>query len=501
MAPRDDEYVDGAEFDDDIEEADDVSDDSDEFHALPSLPSASVRATLADRGGGGVRPPQRGVSAQGGDAVDAGAAGGKRARKAGMMGKSGGGYSWEAAYKRSWDQVHEDESGNLESAVRHMLETNKRRRRLHDAVPVQRGIIRHFVLVLDLSADMLDRDLRPNRFDLTLQYVRQFVADYFDQNPIGQLAILCTRDGLAERLTLMGGNTIDHAAVLRNRRKLEPRGEPSLQNALEMARSALAHLPTSNTREVLLLSASLTSVDPGNIHQTIEKLAADKIQVSVISLAAEMHILKDMCTETGGEFSVVLNEDHYQETLQKFVPPRVISEHRHEARGDDGADLLVMGFPRRLPHSAPASLCACHGRILSLRKSDDSHSAEAAPRGYQCPRCMSKVCQVPTDCPVCGITIIMSTHLARSYQHLFPVRNFLPLGWDAAPTFMGDACFACNAPFPAPPSDASKAESAPPEEAALAPSQRYRCPRCKNDFCLECDAFIQEQLHQCPGCT
>ena len=108
-------------------------------------------------------------------------------------------------------------------------------------MPVQRGIIRHFVLILDLSEDMSDRDLRPTRFDLTLQLARQFVAEYFDQNPIGQLAILCARDGLAERLSLMGGNTFDHGAVLSSRRKLEPRGEPSIQNALEMALSSLTH--------------------------------------------------------------------------------------------------------------------------------------------------------------------------------------------------------------------------------------------------------------------
>lgn len=504
MPPRDEEYVESAAIDDEsIDGEEDVSDDSDEYHALPSLPSMPVRTALAERtasrtrGRGDPDGPGAGEHDRG-RAPDSA----KRPRRGGVMNKTGG-YSWEAAYKRSWDQVHEDESGNLESAVRHMLESNKRKRRLHDAAPMQRGIIRHFVLILDLSADMLERDLRPNRFDLTLQYARQFVADYFDQNPIGQLAILCTRDGLAERLSLMGGNTVDHASVLRNRRRLEPRGEPSTQNALEMARSALAHLPSSNTREVLFISASLTSVDPGNIHNTIDQLVADGVQVSVISLAAEMHILRELCERTGGEFGVVLNEDHYLELLQRFVPPRVIT-HRPQAQAadTDAADLFVMGFPRRLPFNAPAAFCACHGRIVSARKASDTLDAESAPRGYTCLRCASKVCQVPTDCPVCGITIIMSTHLARSYHHLFPVKNYLPMGWGAVTATAEPGCFACNVPFPPKPdSDKDAPSEAPTEEAALAPSSRYRCPRCQHDFCLECDAFIQEQLHQCPGCT
>lgn len=78
-------------------------------------------------------------------------------------------------------------------------------RTLHDSAPVQRGIIRHLILILDLSESMLEKDLRPSRFLLTLQYAREFVSEFFDQNPIGQLSILGTREGVAERITSMSG--------------------------------------------------------------------------------------------------------------------------------------------------------------------------------------------------------------------------------------------------------------------------------------------------------
>lgn len=52
---------------------------------------------------------------------------------------------------------------------------------------------------------MLEKDLRPSRFLLTLQYAREFVSEFFDQNPIGQLSILGTREGIAERITGMSG--------------------------------------------------------------------------------------------------------------------------------------------------------------------------------------------------------------------------------------------------------------------------------------------------------
>ena len=27
-----------------------------------------------------------------------------------------------------------------------------------------------------------------------------------------------------------------------------------------------------------------------------------------------------------------------------------------------------------------------------------------------------------------------------------------------------------------------------------------RCPDCKHLFCFDCDAYVHEQLHNCPGC-
>lgn len=65
------------------------------------------------------------------------------------------------------------------------------------------------------------------------------------------------------------------------------------------------------------------------------------------------------------------------------------------------SDLMMMGFPTRLPIASPVSLCACHG---AMRKG-----------GYLCPRCGAKVCEVPTDCEVCGLMVVSSPHLARRW--------------------------------------------------------------------------------------
>lgn len=130
--------------------------------------------------------------------------------------------------------------------------------------------------------------------------------------------------------------------------------------------------------------------------------------------------------ESLGQFGVALNEGHYRDLLFELVPPpaqramaraagntSVPNGNKPAANANPAADLMMMGFPTRLPDASPPSLCACHSELKS--------------EGFICPRCMSKVCNVPTDCDVCGLMIVSSPHLARSYHHLFPVKAYEPL--------------------------------------------------------------------------
>jgi transcription initiation factor TFIIH subunit 2 len=129
--------------------------------------------------------------------------------------------------------------------------------------------------------------------------------------------------------------------------------------------------------------------------------------------------------------------------------------------------------------------------------------------GYICPRCSSKVCSLPIECPVCSLTLILSTHLARSYHHLFPLRN-----WPEAPysesfpsptithlTFRkitSTHCYGCQTPFP--PIQKPQAGVNSIIADAATGTQRFVCPACLNHFCIECDLYCHEVLHNCPGC-
>jgi transcription initiation factor TFIIH subunit 2 len=118
-----------------------------------------------------------------------------------------------------------------------------------------------------------------------------------------------------------------------------------------------------------------------------------------------------------------MNEGHFKDLLFELVPPpaqRAFMRPSISGAAGPGAaapsvanpaaDLMMMGFPTRLPDASPPSLCVCH--------------AEMRSQGFLCPRCMSKLCDVPTDCDVCGLMVVSAPHLARSYHHLFPVKPY-----------------------------------------------------------------------------
>jgi len=327
-----------------------------------------------------------------------------------------------------------------------------------------------------MSLAMNEKDLRPTRYLLTLLYIEAFIREFFEQNPISQLGIVGMRDGIAVRISDMSGNPNEHLAAIQNIRKEEPKGNPSLQNALEMTRAALFHAPSHGTREALLVFGALHSSDPGDIHVTIEALVADKIRVSVIGLAASVAVCRELVRKTNkgdtSGYGVVLHEQHFRELMMNVTTPPVTNDKTKSA-----SSLLLMGFPSRTVEDHP-SLCACH--------------AKPSRDGYLCSRCDTKVCSLPSECPVCGLTLILSTHLARSYHHLFPLVNWVEVPWSSAKR--STACFACLKPFPPIPQ---------PEEWATSGgghSSRYECPSCHRHFCIDCDLFAHEVVHNCPGC-
>ncbi|KAK3246750.1 General transcription factor IIH subunit 2 [Cymbomonas tetramitiformis] len=127
----------------------------------------------------------------------------------------------------------------------------------------------------------------------------------------------------------------------------------------------------------------------------------------------------------------------------------------------------LRGFPSRTTAKAPA-YCTCHRDL------------RPGPH-FICPRCQSRVCDLPMECPTCGITLVSSPHLARSYHHLFPVPPFAEVCEEEV---SGGhlSCFGCGVDIPS------------------QGGVRLRCEQCREVFCFDCDTYVHDSLHNCPGC-
>lgn len=418
--------------------------------------------------------------------------------------------AWETEYSRTVEKSIIpvlEESGQ---SVQEREEERKRKRLRKDTKPFQRGIIRHVVLVLDLSEAMMEKDMRPNRYYTMINYTQDYVREFFEQNPISQMSVLGMHDGVCIRLSELSGNPAEHVAAIQGLRSKddgrEPKGAPSLQNALELARATLYHTPSHGTREVIVVFGSLMSLDPGDIHQTVKSCVRDRIRVSVIGMSARLKICTEIVSRTNAgdesEYTVATDQEMLRELLIATTTPPVV---RQTATTTDvpppesAAALMMMGFPSRVVEDKP-TMCACHGNLTL--------------GGYTCSRCSAKVCSLPITCPSCQLTLLLSTHLARSYHHLFPLRNWAIVSWSRAREKGSKECVGCLTQFSDPPakdrersnkeqngeSHGEKMDTEENEDQKASESGRYECRACENHFCIDCDMFAHMVLHNCPGC-
>mmetsp|Transcript_32471 Transcript_32471/g.127353 ORF Transcript_32471/g.127353 Transcript_32471/m.127353 type:complete len:102 (+) Transcript_32471:1136-1441(+) len=77
------------------------------------------------------------------------------------------------------------------------------------------------------------------------------------------------------------------------------RGEASLQNLLELSKAILDPVPPYGSKEVIMVFSSLSTTDPGDIKATTNSLKENGIRCSIVGLAAEVYILRQVCKKTG----------------------------------------------------------------------------------------------------------------------------------------------------------------------------------------------------------
>jgi len=537
-----------------------------------------------------------------------------------------------------WHDVQEDDEGNIltnNSQLSLAAQIRRRRHRLastdlaRSSKRLVRHMLRHVYLVLDLGRCSREKDpaLPParTRLETTLSLASEFVSEFYDQNPLGHLGVVLCQDGEAEMLTSLGGSPKKHklalgaALVTEMGKKGGPDvgGEFSLQNGIEVAGRSLGYAPRYGSREIIVIMSSLATCDPGDIlGETLPRLLHASIRVSAVALQAEVHICKKLADATGGLAGVCLNTVHLRDLVMGHaIPPPVSASEQDLNGGEDESNLQIqeqkvtcefveMGFPSREGGDVPTLVHSSGGATkdrngdggvafaINPATADDRRSNRLitfARTGYVCPRCKSRCSDLPSDCAVCGLRLILAPHLARTFHHLFPVRPFEELdeaeviskeangnirkeaelngnsgygrnGLEALPILSSSAftplssisssnidsfmvsssshiidsqlgqnqlatpssktinigpsiianssdcdrcCFGCLKIIGCRPLTAAKKSNGSKKEEGREEGEailRFQCPECHNIFCPDCDAFLHETLHNCPGC-
>jgi len=431
-------------------------------------------------------------------------------------------HAWEASTNQWENAVREDADGRIIVAGGDTTADiiRKRRKRLEQNDYAQRNrrvvrdMIRYVYVLIDCSRWALQKDpvLGGTKLEVSMQLLREFIQEYYDQNPLSHLGFCVLKGGEAEILTNLSSSSKTHKLALENLSKLaggpSSGGEFSLQNGLEVAGRSLGHQPRHGSREILIICGALSTCDPGHIlTETLPRLMAANIRVSTFALSAELHICRKIAEVTGGAMGVCLDKGHMRDwLLEQCVPPPAIRKELLEF----GCEMVQMGFPTRTKSEIPTLVHASRDTKLLSRTA------------YTCPQCRAKIQELPADCVVCGLKLVLSPHLARSFHHLFPVAPFSelkdPVKALPEPTVSSNpqiiasnnildsklrlsaadeptTCFACLRLIGVPSKPRDDGVEDEGEEML-----RYKCPECKNVFCVNCDSFLHDALHNCPGC-
>ncbi|KAF5272958.1 hypothetical protein FQA39_LY18776 [Lamprigera yunnana] len=178
-------------------------------------------------------------------------------------------YRWETGYEKTWEAIKEDDEGFLEASVIDIVQRAKRKRQAQKQPNTKLGMMRHLYVILDCSDSMSNQDLKPTRLYCTIKLLELFIEEFFDQNPISQLGTIIMQNKRAEKISELSGNSRKHIKAI----------------------------------------------------GTLTALKVEGVRCSIIGLAAEVHICKQLAMETNGTYQVILDDSHYKDLLFQHIEP------------------------------------------------------------------------------------------------------------------------------------------------------------------------------------
>lgn len=317
-------------------------------------------------------------------------------------------------YQRTWEDVKMVQEQSIEKSSKGQY---------------LRPLLRRMVLVLDYSKMCLKKDLKPSRYKLISSLAERFLDLFYSSNPLSKLQVLVCRNGKA------------YLAETKKEILSQAEGEFSLQNSIEMSIKLMEDSGPHWSNEILIILNSLTTCDYGDLWESLPKLNEEHIRVSVVSTCAQSTAVVNLVSQTGGKSVVIGNEQGLKEAWDEFAKAGFPAH---------SAALIPMAFSWYDSQRTP---CSCHYELKE---------------GYICPICRSKVCSIPSQCPICKHFLVSAPHLTKASLSIKPLPPFEQAS---------GVCEGCQE------------------------TGNCCCQTCGTIYCEACQEFLQSSLGKCIGCS
>ncbi|PWU83304.1 DNA repair and transcription factor protein [Trypanosoma cruzi] len=347
------------------------------------------------------------------------------------------------------------------------------------------------VLLLDGSEAMnSSADYLPTRLLALRPQLGRFVHAYLDANPLASLGVVTMRDGVAHRLNSCTTNASDIIQTLEVKYFLfGGSGAMSLENGLRFALSELVDMkriakrvrrtepraggkeareePTARLR-ILLVSSSVTVIDPHDVFGVIKMMAKLHVRVDVISFCGAVHVFGEAAVSTGGTLYTPMNYDHLTEVLGRLASP----DKRHVCQEERPA-MIRIGFPVYIDCKEP-------------------EGGEGGSTNYvACPQCALVQTSIPSTCPLCKLLLCSAPLIHNTFiahNELCPVSENVVDAFEGAdkPTedYLNERCSLCQYGMMG------------EDGRALV----WRCNSCHCLRCVSCEKYVRERIGLCPTC-
>ena len=337
------------------------------------------------------------------------------------------------------------------------------------------GMLRTVLLMDGSEAMNSSADYLPSYLLAMRPPLLRLVERYLDSTPLASLGVVVMRDGVSHRLLPCTTNRNEITDVLERDIFLHGgAGTMSLENGLRMAMSELvdtrkvaalaathaggASSSLSSARNaraawkgsatqlnVLIVSASVTLIDPTDVFNVVNTVAALGVRINVISLVGAVHVFEVCAVETGGMLYCPMNYDHLLQIVDELATAhrahaataaaarrkRLQSQRRGAKRARsslDGAanendDDNEADVPYLIPIGCPVYLkapllppSAASQPEQQQKQKQQQQAVDAAPSYYlACPQCHLIQLSVPTTCPMCRLLLCSAPMLYSTY--------------------------------------------------------------------------------------